>query len=352
MAKPFVILIMLCCLPLFGCDKPQPTYAQRILNAGEVDIGSILPALNNTADNWPRNPNQKQIEQLVDKVALLLGGGVIMSRLDAARIANNKIRDLRDEIARQSYARDLEKRDTLNSQLDQANKDYDRTKKEVMEKLSEIGVKLSSDKADVLVRSVDGGERILLLSMQNNLAYVIKELGDILEKNKNDRAHAARYYKLNVVLGNTVETLQTDVRNQIRQTYLPRLTEVELLIIDQQEETARLIGNSDNEKDKVRFENNLRIQNAVATLIPEYRKRLVAQLKELGEKISKTRKWIQLADNTANTFELTQRLRELKEESERDFGSVVDIPLPDILPLNANLLEAWDYLSREMAKPR
>ncbi len=289
------------------------------------------------------------MHDLLRQAAAMMAGSEAMGALRDMQGARGRLRDLSAAIADRLLAgqdaKDLvEQRTKAAAQLTHATEDF-------ATRLNGLGVKMTPEQAELIGIAPNGDDMVALLGMQSNVARFVAQLRDTVEQNRGNPDVLKRYYGLNVVLCEMVETLQADVRDRIRQRYLPRLEGIEKENLELQKKAADSMKQVPAPEQQG-YAANLKALQATAEIIPVYRNYLSQQGDQLDDAARHTRTLLDLAANTASTMENTVEVLDMMNASNRDFGAVINLMPPGTLPLDSDLLrQEFERLSRKLNEP-
>jgi len=278
-----------------------------------------------------------------------MAGSEAMGSLRDMQDARNRLRDLSAAIADRLLAGQDAKE--LTDQRGKATADLARATADFARKLTELGLKMTPEQAELIAIAPNGDDMVALLGMQANIARLVTQLRETVEQNRGNPDLLKRYYGLNVVLCEMVETLQADVRDRIKQRYLPRLDGIEKdnhALQQQAEEKMKQVPAPEREG----YAGNLEALRETARTIPVYRNYLSQQGEQLDEAVRHTQALLDLAANTASTMENTVEVLDMMNAANRDFGAVINLVPPGTLPLdNEQMRREFERISRKLGEP-
>ncbi|KAA5611937.1 hypothetical protein [Rhodovastum atsumiense] len=297
----------------------------------------------------PTDATRARMHELLRRAAAMMAGSEAMGSLRDMQEARGRLRDLDARIADGLLAgHDVKE---LQQARGKAAVDLTRATDDFARRLTELGVPMTPAQAEMIAIAPNGDDMVALLGMQANVAHFVTQLRETVEQNRGNTDLLRRYYGLNVVLCEMVETLQTDVRDRIRDRYLPRLAgiEQENLALQRKAE-EKLREASGPERDG--YAGNLRALQGTAEIMPTYRRYLAQQGAQLDEAIRRTQTLLDLAANTASTMENTAEVLDMVNAANRDVGAVINLVPPGTLPLDSDMLrQEFERLSRKLSEP-
>lgn len=297
----------------------------------------------------PATATSAHMHDLLRQAAAMMAGSEAMGALRDMQEARGKLHDLSagiaDRLLAGQDAKDLvEQRTAAAARLTHANEDF-------AAKLTGLGLKMTPEQAELIGIAPNGDDMVALLGMQSNVARFVAQLRDTVEQNRGNPDVLKRYYGLNVVLCEMVETLQADVRDRIRQRYLPRLEGIEKENLELQKKATDSMKQVP-ESEQQGYATNLKALQATAEIIPVYRNYLSQQGDQLDDAARHTRTLLDLAANTASTMENTVEVLDMMNASNRDFGAVINLMPPGTLPLDSDQLrQEFERISRKLNEP-
>ena len=325
-------------------EQAQPVPPERAAMIAE--LGRIAEARQSLQ---PAETTGAHMRELLRRAAALMAGSEAMGSLRDMQDARARLRDLGNAIAGRLLAGQDAK--DLQQQHDAAAADLARATAEFAKRLTELGVKMTPEQAELIAIAPNGDDMVALLGMQANVAHFVAQLRETVEQNRSNPELLKRYYGLNVVLCEMVATLQTDVRDRIKDRYLPRLQAIEKENRDLQA-TAEANMKQVPEPEQHGYAANLKALKGTAELLPAYRTYLSQQQAQLDDAVQHTLTLLDLAANTASTMENTVEVFEMMSAANRDFGAVINLVPPGTLPLDSDVLrQEFDRISRKLNEP-
>lgn len=297
----------------------------------------------------PAGSTGAQMHDLLRTAASMMAGSEAMGALRDMQEARGRERELGAVIADRLLAgQDVKE---LQEQRARAAAKLTQATAEFAGKLTALGMPMTPEQAELIAIAPNGDDMVALLGMQANVARLVAQLRETVEQNRANPDVLKRYYGLNVVLCQMVETLQADVRDRIRDRYLPRLDGIEKENLQLQRRAAESIKQAPAAEQQG-YAANLRALQSTAEIIPAYRRYLAQQGEQLDEALRHTRGLLDLAANTASTMENTVEVLDMMNVSNRDFGAVISLLPPGTLPLDSDLLrQEFERISRKLNEP-
>ena len=297
----------------------------------------------------PAITTSSQMHDLMRTAASMMAGSEAMGALRDMQEARGRQRTLGTAIADRLLA-GQDAKDLLEQQA-KATTDLTQATAAFTRKLTDLGLPMTAEQAELIAIAPNGDDMVALLGMQANVARFVAQLRDTVQQNRNNPDLLKRYYGLNVVLCEMVETLQADVRNRIKDRYLPRLEAIEKENNDLQRQAETSIKQVPA-AERQGYAANLRALQETAGIIPAYRHYLAQQGEQLDDAIKHTLTLLDLAANTASTMENTVEVLDMMNAANRDFGAVINLMPPGTLPLDSDLLrQEFERISRKLNEP-
>ncbi len=297
----------------------------------------------------PAASTAAHMHDLLRKAASMMAGSEAMGALRDMQDARTRLHDLGAAVADRLLAGQDAK--DLQEQQAKAEADLARASAEFAKRLSDLGMKMTPDQAELIAIAPNGDDLVALLGMQANVAHFVAQLRETVEQNRNNPDLLKRYYGLNVVLCEMVETLQADVRDRIRDRYLPRLEAIEKENLDLQRK-AEANMQQVPPAERQGYAANLKALQGTAQIIPVYRHYLAQQGEQLDDAAKHTLTLLDLAANTASTMENTVEVLDMMNAANRDFGAVINLMPPGTLPLDNDVLrQEFERISRKLNEP-
>ncbi len=289
------------------------------------------------------------MRDLLRKAASMMAGSEAMGALREMQDSRARLHSLGAAIADRLLAGQDAKE--LQAQQEKTAADLARATGDFAKKLTDLGVAMTPEQAEMIAIAPNGDDMVALLGMQANVGHFVAQLRDTVEQNRGNPDLLKRYYGLNVVLCEMVETLQSDVRDRIKEHYLPRLEAIEKENLGLQEKAATGMKQVPA-PEQAGYAANLRALQNTAGIIPAYRNYLAQQGEQLDDAIKHTQSLLDLASNTASTMENTVEVLDMMNAANRDFGAVINLLPPGTLPLdNEALRREFERISRRLNEP-
>jgi hypothetical protein len=314
---------------------------------------AVITELNRIAEarqaQQPSMATSGHMHELLRKAASMMAGSEAMGALRDMQDARGHVRELGTAIADRLLAGQDAK--DLQEQQAKAAADLARATGDFAKRLTDLGVRMTPEQAELIAIAPNGDDMVALLGMQANVARFVAQLRDTVEQNRTNPDLLKRYYGLNVVLCEMVETLQADVRDRIKARYLPRLDVIEQENLDLQHKAQENMKQAPAPEQQG-YAANLKALAGTAEIIPAYRHYLSQQGEQLDDAVRHTRTLLDLAANTASTMENTVEVLDMMNAANRDFGAVINLMPPGTLPLdNDALRQEFERISRKLNEP-
>lgn len=342
---------------LLGIGPERSTIAARA-KAAEPDRAAALAGLDRATearqDAMAAEPKdataRERVQDLLRSAAATMAGSEAIGELRAMQAARAQLADLREQAAqaRLSGSEPTE----LEAQVSRAGAEASRRTDAFAEKLAKIGVPVSREAAENLAVSVNGDDVVALLAAYANVEKLEASLRGSLSQAQDNEAVLRRYYGIHATLLAVLETIQGEVVSRIDDLYLPRL---EAIV----RETHALRQDAQGRLRKIRdaglrasLDANLRTHELTLQATALYRRYLQEQRSSLAQALERTQAARGVADNTARTAALALDVAAMVRNTDRDFGAVMAIRPPVIVPFEGQALRReFEGLSRRIGQP-
>ena len=317
------------------------------------DRAAVISELSRIAETRqalePAASTAAHMHDLLRKAASMMAGSEAMGALRDMQDARGHVRDLGAAIADRLLAGQDAK--DLQEQQTKAAADLAHASQDFAKRLTNLGMQMTPDQAELIAIAPNGDDLVALLGMQANVAHFVAQLRATVEQNRSNPDLLKRYYGLNVVLCEMVETLQADVRDRIKDRYLPRLEAIQKENLGLQRKAQESMKQAPVPEQKG-YASNLQALQGTAEILPVYRQYLAQQGEQLDVAIDHTHALLDIATNTASTMENTVEVLDMMNAANRDFGAVINLMPPGTLPLdNDTLRQEFERISRKLNEP-
>jgi len=321
----------------------------------EPDRGLALQAIGRAAEaQQDARPAEVQDATARDRVAAMLraaaatmAGSEAMGELRALQDARARLAELRERAAAARIAGG--DASGIEARLTEARTEADRRADALVSRLSALGVTLSREAAENLAVSVNGDDVVALLAAYANVERLEGELRASVAGAPDNEAVVRRYYGIHATLLAVLETVQAEAVSRIDAVYLPRLEAVDREARELRADAQGRLRATRDAGLRASLEANLRTQDVTLRAAGLYRGHLQGQRSQLAGALERTRAAKGVADNTARTAALAMDVAGMVRNTERDFGAVMAIRPPVIVPFEGEALRReFEGLSRRL----
>lgn len=311
---------------------------QELLNAA-MDVVTDVPLVGIQKRIDAANKNISEIENQITslrekklsapKDALLPG------------IINDTVSSIDEEIA------------DLNKRIEQNRIEIQNAKLEVQAALHESGIEVSGDQLELLLGSVLGGDLIKMVAAFDASRKIDERLADLMTASGGEIKTSRRYFAMHAALFAMLVHAQNHVIDKIDQVYLKRMDNILSEIRRARAETRRLLR-GDNREDQTRVLNaNLKAQDFSERVAIFYRDYLKNQRQQLHIARMRSKRDLQIADNTYSTVEASFQLRALIDDAKSSFKALQMLEAPGFEEVfkNKELREEFENLTEKLVPP-
>ena len=313
-------------------------------------IGRAAEAQQDAQGVEERDPTARdRVQELLRSAAATLAGSEAMGELRAMQDARARLAELRERAAMARIAGG--ETAELEAQASRAGAEAARLTEAFTGKLAGLGVQISREAAENLAVSVNGDDVVALLAAYSNVEKLEAELRGPVGEAADNEAVLRRYYTIHATLLAVLETVQGEVVSRIDNVLLPRLEAIDRETRElRQDAQGRLRGMRDAGL-RASLESNLRTQETTLRATELYRGHLKEQRGNLAQALERTRAAKGVADNTARTAALAFDVAQMMRNTDRDFGAVMAIRPPVIVPFEGEALRReFEGLSRRLGQ--
>ncbi|MBI0536270.1 hypothetical protein D9599_11850 [Roseomonas sp. KE2513] len=289
-----------------------------------------------------------RVQALLRAAAATMAGSEAMGELRSLQDARARLAELRDRAAAARIAGS--DATELEAQASRAGAEASRLTDAFVARLGQIGVTISREAAEKLAISVNGDDVVALLAAYANVEKLEADLRAAVAGAGDNEAVLRRYYGIHATLLAVLETVQAEAVSRIDNLLLPRLDAIDRETRDLRNDAQARLRPMRDAGLRASLEANLRTQDLTLRATDLYRRHLQDQRTSLTQALDRTRAARGVADNTARTAALAYDVAALMR-AERDFGAVIAIRPPVILPFEGEALRReFEGLSRRLGE--
>jgi hypothetical protein len=326
--------------------RPQEPDRAAALNA----LGRVAEAQQDAQPADRQDPTARdRVQELLRAAAATMAGSEAMGELRSMQDARARATELRERAAAARIAGGNTAE--LEAQASQAGAEADRLTANFVKKLDGLGVQISREAAENLAVSVNGDDVVALLAAYSNVEKLEGELRAAVAQSQENEGVLRRYYSIHATLLSVLETVQGEMVSRIDNIYLPRLEAIDRETRDLRQDAQNRLRTLRDAGLRASLEANLRTQEMTTKATGLYRRYLQDQRGNLAQALDRTRAARGVADNTARTANLAFDVAAMMRNTDRDFGAVMAIRPPVIVPFEGDALRReFEGLSRRLGE--
>ena len=311
--------------------------------------------------------NAAKINALLDKALVILSDGnsdnarsqavKLKARLTDLRSQLDTLRNKRINAPDKTYIFWHDTKSKIDAKISQIQQEISLVENnistvnaKVVDELSQLGISLTEEQADILINSVTGEDIIHNTVIFENVKAVTATLEQLSRQDSNNheiiRRYAGMYLVLNDILIHTQEQLVRTMDSDYRPKLADILKEAEALRKD-------ALSRSNNRKysssQRKSFALNAKSNAATIQAAKLYGKLLDAQKLSLMNSIKSLRLNRDLAENTYNTVKSSGQLRGLIHSGLDTIDAVIKLSMPELNIFEGNTFRAeFDEINRRL----
>ena len=176
-------------------------------------------------------------------------------------------------------------------------------------------------------------------------------LGELIKTNSFDSKSTVKYYGVYVLLSELLAYSQKKYIERIDALYLIALENIEDDIKKSIDFTNEAIDNSSSKENIKILRQNIDSNEFALEVADFYKDILLNQRKQLESALEKTREQIDVAYSTYDTAAVSFNLLELINRSQDEFGKILNLQAPDIIPFeNEQLANKFNEISVQISE--
>ena len=218
-------------------------------------------------------------------------------------------------------------------------------------KLNNLGIKVTREQIRVLTSRVDGDDLSKTFAIFDVTKQISTSLGELIKTNSFDSKSTVKYYGVYVLLSELLAYSQKKYIERIDALYLIALENIEDDIKKSIDFTNEAIGNSSSKENIKILRQNIDSNEFALEVADFYKDILLNQRKQLESALEKTREQIDVAYSTYDTAAVSFNLLELINRSQDEFGKILNLQAPDIIPFeNEQLANKFNEISVQISE--
>lgn len=303
-------------------------------------------------------------EVLEDMEPILFDGEVVdySKRIQRAKAliaeSNQKIVQLNEDIlfnrddggffSKSNEELELEKQE-LEYVIDRSKKLIDDLEYDLKKRLDGIGIKVTREQVRVLTSRVDGDDLAKTFAIFDVTKQISSTLEELMKANSFESSTTVKYYGIYVLLSELLAYAQKSYINKIDDLYLPSIRQIEDDINQSIKFNNRAIKDASNEQNKKILRQNNESNKFALEVADFYSDVLSGQKKQLERALERTNEQVSVAYSTYDAAAVSFNLLSLINQSEDEFGKILNLQIPEIVPFeNDELEQKFNELSEKI----
>ena len=303
-------------------------------------------------------------EVLEDMEPILFDGEVVdySKRIQRAKAliaeSNQKIVQLNEDIlfnkddggffSKSNEELELEKQE-LEYVIDRSKKLIDDLEYDLKKRLDGIGIKVTREQVRVLTSRVDGDDLAKTFAIFDVTKQISSTLEELMKANSFESSTTVKYYGIYVLLSELLAYAQKSYINKIDDLYLPSIRQIEDDINQSIKFNNRAIRDASNEQNKKILRQNNESNKFALEVADFYSDVLSGQKKQLERALERTNEQVSVAYSTYDAAAVSFNLLSLINQSEDEFGKILNLQIPEIVPFeNDELEQKFNELSEKI----
>ena len=218
--------------------------------------------------------------------------------------------------------------DELEGRIAAQERRISEAKRKFAEAMAAAGAPLPPDQVDLLLESVTGGDLVRLAAAYEAVRGVSDQLRKLMDESGEDLTYAKRYYGMHTTLLALLLEAQGRFLEQIDDSYLPRLSDIEGDLRAAAKETETLLRDEPTRAQREILRANRESQEVAKDALQLYRDVLKRQRSEVAAAHERTEKELRVADNTLRTVDASFQLRQVMESAAQSFETLQSLESP------------------------
>ena len=242
----------------------------------------------------------------------------------------------------------LEKQE-LEYVIDRSKKLIDDLEYDLKKRLDGIGIKVSREQVRVLTSRVDGDDLAKTFAIFDVTKQISATLEALMKANSFESSTTVKYYGIYVLLSELLAYAQKSYINKIDDLYLPSIKQIEDDINQSIKFNNRAIRDASNEQNKKILRQNNDSNKFALEVADFYSDVLSGQKKQLERALKRTNEQVSVAYSTYDAAAVSFNLLSLINQSEDEFGKILNLQIPEIVPFeNDELEQKFNELSEKI----
>ncbi len=210
---------------------------------------------------------------------------------------------------------------------------------DLKKRLDAIGIKVTREQVRVLTSRVDGDDLAKTFAIFDVTKQISSTLEELMKTNSFDSSTTVKYYGIYVLLSELLAYAQRVYIEKIDDLYLPSIEVIKDDINDSIQFNNRAIREASNQQNKNILKQNNESNKFALEVADFYKNVLSGQKKQLERALKRTNEQISVAYSSYDAASVSFNLLSLINQSEDEFGKILNLQIPEIVPFENDELE-------------
>lgn len=210
---------------------------------------------------------------------------------------------------------------------------------DLKKRLDAIGIKVTREQVRVLTSRVDGDDLAKTFAIFDVTKQISATLEELMKTNSFDSSTTVKYYGIYVLLSELLAYAQRDYIDKIDELYLPSIEVIKNDINNSIRFNNRAIREASNQQNKNILKQNNESNKFALEVAEFYKNVLSGQKKQLEKALERTNEQISVAYSSYDAASVSFNLLSLINQSEDEFGKILNLQIPEIVPFENDELE-------------
>lgn len=229
-------------------------------------------------------------------------------------------------------------------------KEIFRQKEQLLARLQEMGITLTSEQMDVLMVRVDSEDILQMAAIFDILKQVTRQLMTLTQESGENLQAARRYYGMHMVLLESVVYMQKKYIDQVERRYVVGIMGITDETTKLAEETQQNLRRAEQPQHRSVYEQNLKALNLTLKTARVYLQNLKLQRQKVEQALDRSMKDLNVAQNTYHTVRLSSQLMDLLQIGQQSFDAIMGLQIPEIVPFeNLEMHKKYEEISLRLA---
>ena len=210
---------------------------------------------------------------------------------------------------------------------------------DLKKRLDAIGIKVTREQVRVLTSRVDGDDLAKTFAIFDVTKQISSTLEELMKTNSFDSSTTVKYYGIYVLLSELLAYAQRVYIEKIDDLYLPSIEVIKDDINDSIQFNNRAIREASNQQNKNILKQTNESNKFALEVADFYKNVLSGQKKQLERALKRTNEQISVAYSSYDAASVSFNLLSLINQSEDEFGKILNLQIPEIVPFENDELE-------------